>query len=341
MNNSKTLDTGGVNRYGEGRQMMADILQADKRIKAVPGLVYETPLTYSPLFSEQTGADVWLKCEHLQQTGSFKLRGASNKILSLTEKEKKIGVITASSGNHGMGVALAARLNHVKASVYVPRQASRMKLDMIRHYGAEIITVNGGCLAAELEAGRRAEISGRPFISPYNDPEIIAGQGTVGLEILDRFPRGRTINAVFVSVGGGGLISGIGAAIRQKSPDTRIAACWPANSPAMYECLKAGKIIEVQESDTLSDGTAGGVEPDALTFPICREVIDEKILVSENDIREAMKEMAQKERMIIEGAAAVALAGFLQTAGLYRDKAVVIVLCGRNIQFDRYLQAVS
>ncbi|MBW1866235.1 MAG: threonine/serine dehydratase [Deltaproteobacteria bacterium] len=314
------------------------IIQADKRIKSKPGLVYETPLSYSPAFSKLTGAKVWFKCEHLQQTGSFKLRGASNKILSLTPKKVAKGVITASSGNHGMGVALASRLSQINTTVYVPENASQIKLNTIQQLGAKVIKVKGDSLQAELEASRQAKISGKKFISPYNDHEIIAGQGTVGLEILN---QEKEFHAVFVSVGGGGLISGIGSYIKQKSPHTDINACWPSNASAMYRCLEAGRIIDVDEQDTLSDGTAGGVEKDAITFPICQEVIDNKILVKEEEIRSAMKLMARQERFIIEGAAGVALGGFLKTAERYKGKKVAIVLCGRNILLEKFIKAIS
>ncbi len=313
------------------------ILEADTRVKSFPGLVHETPLSFSPAFSNLTNAKVWFKCEHLQQTGSFKLRGAANKILSLSSEKAAKGVITASTGNHGMGVALACMKRNVKVSVFVPEDASPIKLDTIRQYGAQIIKVSGDALDAELAAGNEAGQTGKEFISPYNDVEIIAGQGTVGLEI---FNKKDDFDGVFVSVGGGGLISGIGSYLKQKSPQTLIEACWPANAPAMFECLKAGEIIDIKEEQTLSDGTAGGVEPGAVTFSICREVIDHKILVSEKEIKTAMKLMAHYERFIIEGAAGVALAAFLKLADKYKNKNVAVVLCGRNILLDKFINAV-
>ncbi len=317
---------------------IATITAADNRIKSIPNLVHETPLFYSPAFSDLSGAQVWLKCEHLQQTGSFKLRGATNKILSLSEAEREKGVITASTGNHGMGVALASKMNQVKTIVYVPESASPIKLNTIKQLGAGIVKVEGNPLLAELAASRQAGITGQTFISPYNDADIIAGQGTVGLEMLN---KNIEFDSIFVSVGGGGLISGIGSYVKQKSPDTRISACWPANSPAMHHCLEAGKILDVEESETLSDGTAGGVEKDAITFPICQEVIDDKFLVTETDIKDALKLMARYERFMIEGSAGVALAGFLKNAAHYKDQKVVIVLCGRNILLEKFTKAIA
>jgi len=314
------------------------IIEADKRIKAIPNLVYETPLLYSPSFSEITGAQVWLKCEHLQQTGSFKLRGAANKILSLSREERSKGVITASTGNHGMAVALASKLNKVNTTVYVPESASKIKINAIRQLGAKVVKIEGDPLRAEMEASRNAAVSGQTFISPYNDSEIIAGQGTLGVEILS---RGVNFDAVFVSVGGGGLISGIGSYVKQKNPDTKISACWPAQAPAMCRCLEKGEILDVEECETLSDGTAGNVEKDSITFPICQKVIDDKFLVAEKDIKEAMKLAAQYERFMIEGSAGVALAGLLKNADQYKNRNVAVVLCGRNILLDKFIKAVS
>lgn len=317
---------------------LEEIQKADHRIRSLSGLVLQTPLLFSTTFSERTGAEVWFKCEHLQRTGSFKLRGAANKILCLSPESAAKGVVTASTGNHGMGVALSARQRQVSVTVFVPENASETKLDVIRQLSAEIIKVPGDALAAELAASRHARETSRTFISPYNDPDIIAGQGTVGLEIIGKEDG---IDTVFVSVGGGGLISGIGSCFRQKKLKTKIAGCWPKNAPSMYECLKAGKIQEVEEKFTISDGTAGGVEPGAVTFPICREVIDEKIKVSEDEIKAAMKLMAEHEHFMIEGAAGVALASFLKTKRNYQNKKVVVVLCGRNIMLEKFIQAVS
>ena len=316
---------------------LTTIKEADARIKKLPGLVHETPLSYSPAFCAHTGAKVYLKCEHLQQTGSFKLRGALNKILSLSPKDKTKGIITASSGNHGMGVAMAAQKAKVHTTVFVPEDASAAKLATIQQLGADVKKIKGDCLAAEMEGASQAVKSGKTFISPYNDTTVIAGQATVGLEILNVEPD---IDAVFVSVGGGGLISGIGSYIKQVAPNAKIIACWPENAASMYHCLEKGKIIDVQENETLSDGTAGGVEKDAVTFPICQEVIDDMVLVAEKEIKSAMKLTASYERYIIEGAAGVAMAAFLKTASVWTGKKVAVVLCGRNILFEKFLQAI-
>ncbi|MDP9651051.1 threonine/serine dehydratase [Paraburkholderia caledonica] len=299
--------------------------------------VATTPLEHSPLLSAQTGCDVWLKCEHLQHTGSFKFRGASNKLRMLGAQARARGVATVSTGNHGQGVALAGKLAQVPVTVYASTSASSVKLDAIRAHGARVVTINASTLEVELEAARRAKEEGLPFISPYNDPDVIAGQGTIGAELQEQHAG---LAAVFASVGGGGLISGIGSALRGFGVATEVIGCWPQNAPTLAKCMEAGRVIEVEESDTISDGTAGGVEPDAITLPIALQVIDRTVLVSESEIREAMRRLALSDRWMVEGAAGVALASFLKIAPNFQGESVAVVLCGRNIKVDTFIEAV-
>ena len=303
-----------------------------------PPSVDRTPLAHSRGLSEALGLDLHLKCEHLQTTGSFKFRGASNKIRTLKLDGYTGEVIAASSGNHGQAVALAARDSGLAARVYVPATASRAKIDAIRGYGARLELVGGTSVDAEEVARRAAEAEGKAFVSPYNDIDVIAGQGTIGVELLDQMAD---FDAVFVSVGGGGLIAGIGAAIKDRRPEVDIVGCWPVNAPALHECLRRGEIIEVAEEDTLSDGTAGGVEPGSVTLELCRQVIDSRTLVSEEEIAAAMREIALHERWMVEGAAGVALAGVARLADRYRGKKVVAIVCGRNIELGKFLKAVA
>lgn len=297
-----------------------------------------TPLTLSSRLSALSGCEVYLKCEHLQHTGSFKYRGASNKLRLLDPAQRQRGVITASSGNHGQGLALAGQALGVPVSVYTTTQASSYKLEAMRALGAEVISLDLDPLGAELEAGRQAQLQGKPYVSPYNDYQIIAGQGTVGMELFEQQPE---LDAVFVAVGGGGLISGIAAALHGLSAKTRIVGCWPANSPALHASLAAGRIIEVDGEETISDGTAGGVEPDSVTLGLCQRLLSQSVLVSEAQIKTAMREVAASERWIIEGAAGVAMAGMLALAEEYRGKKVAVVLCGRNIVLEKYLEAIA
>lgn len=297
-----------------------------------------TPLTLSSRLSALSGCEVYLKCEHLQHSGSFKYRGASNKLRLLDPAQRQRGVITASSGNHGQGLALAGQALGVPVSVYTTTQASSYKLEAMRALDAEVISLDLDPLGAELEAGRQAQLQGKPYVSPYNDYQIIAGQGTVGMELFEQQPE---LDAVFVAVGGGGLISGIAAALHGLSAKTRIVGCWPANSPALHASLAAGRIIEVDEEETISDGTAGGVEPDSVTLGLCQRLLSQRVLVSEAQIKAAMREVAASERWIIEGAAGVAMAGMLALAEEYRGKKVAVVLCGRNIVLEKYLEAIA
>ncbi len=297
-----------------------------------------TALTHSAALSALTGCEIYLKCEHLQHTGSFKFRGASNKILALTKEQRQKGVITASSGNHGQALALAGARAGVPVTVYTTTSASPTKLAAIKAYGATVVSLDTDPLSVELEAARQAKLQNTLFVSPYNDADIIAGQGTIGAELVEQLPD---VDAVFVAVGGGGLISGIGAALAHLKPGTEIIGCWPANAPTMQRSLEAGEIIEMEEEDTLSDGTAGGIEPGSITFPLCQKLIDRTVLVSEQEIRDAMKAVARSERWMIEGAAGVALAGAVKLAADYQGKKVAVVLCGRNILLEKFIGAVQ
>ncbi len=246
----------------------------------------------------------------------------------LTPEQAAAGVIAASNGNHGLGVAAAAQARGVSAEVYVSSQVSPAKARRIQALGARIRQAGEDPLAAEVAARRAAESSGKVFISPYNDVDVVAGQGTIAVELCRQLPR---IDAVFVAVGGGGLIAGIGSYLKAVSPATEIVGCWPANSPVMHACMTAGAIIDVPELPTLSESTAGGLEPGSITLELCRRVVDRAVFVSEAEIQAAMERVLYQEHWLIEGAAAVAVAAFLKDADRYADRNVVVVLCGRNV----------
>ncbi|CAN7545510.1 threonine/serine dehydratase [Caballeronia sp. LjRoot29] len=319
--------------------MTNDLFQhIEEAHRAIRPQVSVTPLAFSPMLSKATGCEVYLKCEHLQHTGSFKFRGATNKLRLLDADARRNGVLTVSSGNHGQGVALAGKLAGVPVTVYASTSAAAIKLDAIRALGAEVITLNDTTLAVELEAARQAKLKGMAFVSPYNDLDVIAGQGTIGMELHE---QASDLAAVFASVGGGGLISGIGTAVKTLSPKTDVIGCWPANSTALYSSLKAGKIMDVEETETISDGTAGGVEPGSVTFDIAREIMTGTSLVTEEEIKAAMKLLAQTDRWMVEGAAGVALASMLQLSHQYQGGAVAVVLCGRNIMLNKFIEAVK
>jgi threonine dehydratase len=305
-----------------------DVLTAATRIEPI---IRTTPTDYSLALSDLSGCHVWLKLEHLQHTGSFKLRGATNKLLSLTTDERARGVITASNGNHGIAVCYAARQLKVPVQVYMRQGVPEMRVALIRALGGEPIFFGADPLKAEMQARAVAQQRGQVFISPYNDVEVIAGQGTIGVELGAL----ETLDAVFVAVGGGGLIAGIATYLKEVKPNVKVIGCWPENSPVLYECLKAGRVIEVSELPTISDSTAGGVEADTLTFEPCQRLLDEHILVSEDEIKHAMRLVLEKERWVIEGAAGVAVAAMLKAAERFRGQHVVAVLCGRNLAVER------
>lgn len=299
--------------------------------------VTETPVEQVVDLVPDSGVDIWFKLENLQQTGSFKLRGASNKILSLSSDEAARGVIAASNGNHGLGVAAAAARAGIAAEVYVSSHVSPGKARRIEEYGAQIQRAGDDPLEAELAARAAAVAQGKVFISPYNDPQVMAGQGTIAVELLRQLPR---IDALFVAVGGGGLIGGIGAYMKWASPATEIVGCWPQNSPVLYESIKAGRILDVPEQPTLSESTAGGLEQGSVTLDVCASVIDRSVLVSEKEILAAMQRVRALRGWTIEGAAGVAVAAFLKEASAYRGKNVVVVICGGNIS-EKVLQQLG
>ncbi|HZW59801.1 MAG TPA: threonine/serine dehydratase [Woeseiaceae bacterium] len=293
--------------------------------------IRETPLDYSPLFSEQCGARVWLKLENLQHTGSFKLRGAMNKLLSLRDADARRGVVTASSGNHGAALAWSMARLDIGGIVFVPENASSAKVSAIRRAGAEVRFHGTDGLDTEMHAREYARRHGMAYVSPYNDPEVIAGQGSCGVEIARQLSP---VDAVFIAVGGGGLISGVGAFLRSVNPQLDIVACQPAASAVMTESVRAGRIVERASKPTLSDGTAGGIESGALTFDLCRELVSEYVVVGESEIATAMCDFIDGHGMLAEGAAGVALAALKLSEGDYRGRNVVVVVCGGNISRD-------
>jgi threonine dehydratase len=305
-----------------------DSLAAERRIRAH---VLETPLQRSRALGEATGTRVFLKLENRQETGAFKLRGAANKLLSLPRESAARGVVAASTGNHALAVATIGRKLGIPVEIFVSEYIHPYKRGRIEALQARVKTIPGDALAAEIEARREAERSGRPYVSPYNDPDVIAGQGTVAVEILRQL-GGEPLDAIFVAVGGGGLIGGIGAHLKQVSPRTEVVACWPENSRALHECLRAGAIIDVPEQPTWSTSTAGGVEPGAITLELGRRVIDRQVLVTEDQIVEAARRLRREDGEPVEGAAAVAVAAFLKTAGDYAGKTVALLLCGGNAE---------
>jgi threonine dehydratase len=294
-------------------------------------LARQTPVARLPRDSRvPASARVYAKLEQLQVTGSFKLRGAANKIFSLSPDVAAKGVIASSTGNHGFGVAAAAKFRGIGAEIFLSSQVPEAKWKKIESYGARIRMIGDNPLEAEVAARAAADESGRTYVSPYNDWHVIAGQGTIAVELLRQID---SIDAVFIATGGGGLISGVGNYLRARSPNTEIVGCWPENSRVLYESMRAGKIIDYPESYTVSESTAGGVEPGSITFDLARAAMHRAVLVSEDAILGALK-WARERDWTIEGSAGVALAAFFQEASRYEGKNVVVLFCGGNLSLE-------
>ena len=313
----------------DGPPSLVDIEAA---VLLLDGKVLRTPLFIAPGLGVAGGNNVAIKAEHAQRTGSFKFRGATNKLGLLSAHQLETGVVTASSGNHGIAVSMAAANLDIGCTVVVPVGASEAKLARIREAGAEVVVVESSdALVAEKHAAELAEHRGLSYVSPYDDPAIVAGQGTVALEILEQAPAlgWETVDAIVVAVGGGGLISGI--AIACEGTGTSIIGAQPSNDSAMSSSVAAGKIVSVEALSTLSDGTAGGIDPDTITFATCRDLVDEWCLVVEEEIAGAIRHMIDHYGVLIEGAAGVAIAAGARYSKQHPEQRVVVVSCGGNI----------
>ncbi|GAB5375552.1 MAG: hydroxyectoine utilization dehydratase EutB [Acuticoccus sp.] len=313
---------------------LADIEAARQRIA---GTIRPTPVEPSPSLSEQTGQPVLLKLEHHQRSGSFKLRGAANAILRLTPQERARGVVAVSTGNHGRGVARAARENGVRAVVAMSRLVPQNKVDAIRAEGAEVIISGRSQDEAEVEADRLAA-EGMVMIPPFDHADIIAGQGTLGLEILEAMPQ---VTTVLVQLSGGGLIAGIAAAVKAQRPQTRIVGVSMVRGAAMHASLAAGRPVEVEELPTLADSLGGGIGlKNRHTFQMVRRLVDDVVLLGEGEIAAGIRHAYFAERQIVEGSGAVGLGAIL--AGKVRlDGPTMVLLSGGNIDMGLHHRVVS
>ncbi|MBC7185975.1 MAG: threonine/serine dehydratase [Calditrichaeota bacterium] len=323
--------------HDEGPSLRAAVAEASERIRP---LVRATPLEYSAPLSELVGCHVFLKMENVQVTGSFKPRGAVNKLLCLRQEERQAGIVTASTGNHALAVAYAAEKLGLQGTLFLTENASPQKVAALRRSSLSLRFFGHDCAVTEQEARREASRTGAVYISPYNDLDVVAGQGTVAVELEAELGR---VDYLFAAVGGGGLIAGCAGYLKGGGQKTQVVGCLPANSPTMYESIKAGRIVEVAVRPTLSDGTAGGIEPGAITFPLCQRLVDDWVLVSEEEIRAALRQVFEEHRLVIEGAAGVAVAGalnFLRQTLPDRHANAAIILCGGNIAIDRFKEVV-
>ena len=314
--------------------VLREALDADRRIR---GYVRETSTEHTYYFSDLGKCNVFLKLENTQLTGSFKLRGAFNRLLTLTDQEKERGVITASSGNHGAAITYALRILGLKGAIYVPENLARAKLDVLNMYRATLMFHGNDMVTTEKYARKTAEENGQLFISPYNDAKVIGGQGTIGVELKRQIGK---IDVVFVPIGGGGLMAGIAGFLKSVDRDIEIIGCQPENSKVMYESIKAGRIVNIESKPTIADGTAGGIEEGSLTFSICRECVDDFVVVTEEEIKDAVRMVLQRFYMLIEGAAALSVAAFIKIKDRYKGKNVVLVLSGKKISLESLVSII-
>jgi threonine dehydratase len=289
--------------------------------------IRRTELIYSHHFSERVGIPIWFKCENLQRTGAFKIRGAMNFMTSQPKEALKNGVITASAGNHAQGVAFSADLLGVKATVFMPESTPPQKVFATRDYGAEVVLAGRNfdeAYGAAVEAGRK---SGALFVHPFDDHLVMAGQGTIGLEILEEMPD---ISNILIPIGGGGLISGVATAIKETHPTVRIIGVEAAAAPSMHYSVQMGKIVETPLTVSLADGIAVK-KVGSRTFPIVQKLVDDLVLVEEEDISLAIVSLLERTKLLVEGAGAVPLAALLSDRVRNLSGKTVCLLSGGNI----------
>ena len=305
---------------------LSDVYAARQRISSI---ARRTSLVASSRLSELTGSRVMLKLENTQETGAFKIRGASNKILSLTEDEKKRGVITVSSGNHGKAVSLIAQKLGIKAIICMAKTVPEDKCQAIRSLGAELI-LEGKDADEAMEFADQLQVErGLTMIHPFDDLDIIAGQGVIGLEIYEDFPE---IDTVIVPLSGGGLMSGIAFTIKSIQPQVRVIGVSMERGPAMVDSLKAGKLVEIIEEPSLADALVGGLNKDnKFTLPMVGQYMDEAVLVSEEEIAEGIWFCLHQEHMVVEGGAAVGVSALLADKISNPGKNIAVVISGANL----------
>lgn len=309
----------------------------EEAYRKIKGFIRKTPLIHSTYLSELCNNNVYLKLENLQLTNAFKIRGALSRMLKLSSEEKSRGVITASSGNHAQGIALVAQHLGVSAKIVVPKNVSELKLSKIKQYDVTIIQ-DGDFDEIETKARNLSIRENMTYISPYNDINIITGQGTIALEIYKELEN---VNIIIVPIGGGGLISGIAFAAKSLNPNIKIIGVQTKGASTMYESWKAGKIVIIEEFNTLAEGLLGGLEPDTITFEIILKYVDEIVLVDEESIKKAINLLWKIEGQIVEGAGATVVAYILEAKKKLRNKNVVAVISGGNIEnslLDRLLR---
>ena len=301
---------------------LEDFIKAKKKLSKV---LLETHLIYSPIFSKESGNKVFIKPENLQKTGSFKIRGAYNKISNLTDAEKKRGVIASSAGNHAQGVAYGAKESGIKAVIVMPKSTPLIKVESTKQYGAEVILHGDVYDDAYKKAKELEEKEGYVFVHPFNDEDVLDGQGTIALEILEELPE---TDIILVPIGGGGLISGIACAAKILKPEIKIIGVEPEGAASAYEAIKENKVVELKEANTIADGTAVKKIGD-LNFEYIKKYVDEIITVSDYELMEAFLLLVEKHKIIAENSGILSVAATKKIKE--KNKKVVSVISGGNI----------
>ena len=302
-----------LDQIHEARERLADV-------------TVTTPLDRSRALSAVVGGEVFIKCENLQRTGSFKIRGAYNRISRLSGAEREAGVVAASAGNHAQGVALAASLSAIPSTVFMPSSASLPKVEATERYGAHVVLTGRDFGEAFTAAERHAQETGATFVHPFDHPHVIAGQGTIGLEICEQLPE---VSTVVVPIGGGGLISGVATAVKGYRASTRVVGVQAAGAAAFPPSLEQGRPVRLERMSTIADGIAAN-EPGELTFAHVRDLVDEVVVVSDDSIAEALLFALERMKLVLEPSGAAGIAALLTHAAAF-EPPVAVVLSGGNI----------
>jgi len=311
------------------------VLEANERCR---NHLSPTPLEYSLYLSEKIEGKVWLKLDSMQRTSSFKFRGALNKILSLTEAELDKGVISASTGNYALAVAEAVRIRKHRATIYVAEDLEPSRLELLRVHGLDLVIHGKGAWDAEKEARRVAEEEGKIYVSPYNDPIVVGGQGTCGYEISKQLPD---LDVALFACGAGGLLTGSAGWLKSHNPDVEVFGVSPENSPVMYESMRVNKMVEMETFPTLADTCGGGVDLDSITLELCQRYVEEIMLLTETEIEESIRLLFEQHRLVVEGSGALAVGGLLKRKEQFKGKRVVAVVCGRNIDLEVFKRIIT